>query len=212
MTITDDTLVAYALGTLSPEAEREVAHYLTAQPAAAAAVTGYLDALSELVMALEPVSPPDHAVDDLLTRVHDAPSITPAWRWGLSLGLAAKAAAALWLLRQAPPAEVREQLDAYQSRPGAVAGPLIDVRGEVVGDLVRLPDRRLFIAFDRLPADDHLFHAWEVVSGVPQRLGVWHGHTFFTERPLALESTFAISLEPTESSFPAREPVVLIPL
>lgn len=210
MIIDDDTLIAYALGTLNPRDEREVAHYLKAQPAAAATVVGYLDALSELVMALEPVPQPESAVEALLGALHEDRSTPPAWRWGL--GLAAKAAAALWLLGQAPPAEVREQLDAYRSRAGAVAAPLLDVSGQVVGEVVRLPDQRLFVAFDRLPAADHVFHAWEVVNGVPQRLGVWQGHTFFTERSLAVGSTFAVSLEPAATRFPTREPVVLIPL
>ena len=211
MIIDGDTLVAYALGTLSPEAELEVEVYLEAQPGAAAVVSGYQDALSELVMTLTPVPQPASAVEALLSEIR-ADSKTPAWRWGLGLGLAAKAAAALWLLGQAPPAEVRKEFEAYRSRPGAVADPLLDVRGQTVGDVVRLPDRRLFVAFDSLPAEGQVFHAWEVVGGVPQLLGVWYGHTFFTERPLALGSTFAVSLEPAERSFPTREPVVLIPL
>ena len=211
MIIDADTLVAYALGTLSPEAELEVEQYLGAQPAAAATVSGYQDALSELVMTLTPVPQPESAVEALLSEVR-ADSKTPAWRWGLGLGLAAKAAAALWLLGQAPPAEVRKEFEAYRSRPGAVADPLLDMRGQTVGDVVRLPDRRLFVAFDNLPAENQIFHAWEVVGGVPRLLGVWQGHTFVTERPLALGSTFAVSLEPAERSFPTREPVVLISL
>jgi len=212
VTVNDDTLVAYALGTLSPKAEREVADYLEAQPEAAETVVGYLAALSELVMTLEPVPQPESAVEALLSSLSEETSKTPAWRWGLGLGLATKAAAALWLLGQTPPAEVREQLDAYRSRLGAVTTPLLDVRGQSVGEVVQLPDRQLFVAFDSLPTENGVFHAWEVINGVPQRLGTWRGHTFFTERPLALGSTFAISLEPTESSFPTREPVVLIPL
>ena len=211
MIVDADTLVAYALGILSPAAEREVEAYLEARPEAAATVGGYQDALSELVMALAPVPQPESAVEALLSELRDSQK-TPVWRWGLSLGLAAKAAAAFWLIGQAPPAEVREQLEVYRSRPGAVTDALFDVRGSIVGDVVRLPDKRLFVAFDNLPADDRVFHAWEVVGGVPQPLGAWYGHTFVTERPLAPGSTFAVSLEPSESSFPTQEPVVVLPL
>ena len=165
MTIDDDTLIAYALGTLPPAAAREVEQHLETRPEAAAAVRGYLDALSEMVMALPPAPLPEGAEEALLASIRGRSSEGAAWRWGLGLGIAAKAGAALWLLGHAPPYEVSKQLDDYGSRPGAVEAPLVDVHGHIVGDLVRLPDNRLFVAFDRLPMEGRVFQAWEVVTG-----------------------------------------------
>jgi anti-sigma-K factor RskA len=213
VTIDDDILVAYALGTLSPAEAREVERHLEAQPEAAATVLGYLDALSEMVMELPPAPLPEGAEEALLAGIQGRPPEGSAWRWGLGLGMAAKAGAALWLLGHTPPYEVRKQLDDYGSRPGAVEAPLVDVHGHIVGDFVRLPDNRLFVAFDRLPTEGRAFQAWEVVGGVPEPLGTWQGHTSFTERPLAPGSTFAVSLEPPGGSpQPTGEPLVLIPL
>lgn len=213
MTINEDTLVAYALGTLSPAEAREVERHLEAQPEAAATVLGYQDALSEMVMELPPLPLPEGAEEILLNTIREESSKSSAWRLGLGLGMAAKAGAALWLLGRAPPYEVRKQLDDYGSRPGAVEAPLVNVNGHIVGDFVRLPDNRLFVAFDSPPAEGKALQAWEVVGSVPQPLGTWQGHTFFTERPLTSGSTFAVSLEPSEGSpQPTGEPLVVIPL
>jgi len=213
VTIDDDTLVAYALGTLSPAEAREVERHLESRPEAAVTVLGYLDALSEMVMELPPAPLPEGAEEALLAGIRGRPPEGSAWRWGLGLGMAAKTGAALWLLGHTPPYEVRKQLDDYGSRPGAVEAPLVDVHGRNVGELVRLPDNRLFVAFDRPPAEGRAFQAWEVVGGVPQPLGTWQGHAFLTERPLAPGSAFAVSLEPPGGSpHPTGEPLVLIPL
>ncbi len=213
MTIDDDTLVAYALGTLSPTAMREVERHLEARPEEAVTVYGYLDALSEMVMALPPAPPPEGVEEALLAGIRGRSSEDSAWRWGLGLGMAAKAGVALWLLGHTPPYEVRKQLDEYGSRPGAVEAPLVDVHGHIIGDLVRLPDNRLFVAFDRPPEEGRAFQAWEVVTGVLRPLGTWQGHTFLTEHPLGPGSTFAVSLEPPEGSpQPTGEPLILIPL
>lgn len=213
MTINEDTLVAYALGMLSPAEAGEVEQHLEAHPEEAATVLDYLDALSEMVMELPPLPLPEGAEDALLASIREESSKGSAWRWGLGLGMAAKAGAALWLLGRAPPYEVRKQLDDYGSRPGAVEAPLVDVNGHIVGDVVRLPDNQLFVAFDRLPPEGQALQAWEVIGGVPRPLGTWQGHTFFTERPLASGSTFAVSLEPSGGSpQPTGEPLVVIPL
>jgi len=213
VTIDDDTLVAYALGTLSPVEAREVERHLESRPEAAVTVLGYLDALSEMVMVLPPAPLPEGAEEALLTSIRGRSPEGSAWRWGLGLGMAAKAGAALWLLGHTHPYEVRKQLDNYGSQPGAVEAPLVDVHGHIVGDLVRLPDNRLFVAFDWPPAEGRAFQAWEVVTDVPWPLGVWQGYTFLTERPLAPGSAFAVSLEPIGGSpQPTSEPLVLIPL
>ncbi len=177
-TIDDDTLVAYALGTLSPTVMREVERHLEARPEEAVTVYGYLDALSEMVMALPPAPPPEGVEEALLAGIRGRSSEDSAWRWGLGLGMAAKVGVALWLLGHTPPYEVRKQLDEYGSRPGAVETPLVDVHGHIIGDLVRLPDNRLFVAFDRPPPEGRAFQAWEVVTGVLRPLGTWQGHTF----------------------------------
>ncbi len=105
MTIDDDILVAYALGTLSSAEAREVERHLEAQPEAAATVLNYLDALSEMVMELPPVPLPEGAEEALLAGIREESSKSSAWHWCLGLRMAAKAGVALWLLGHTPPYE-----------------------------------------------------------------------------------------------------------
>lgn len=69
MKIDDDTLVAYALGMLTPEEEDEVARYLQEHPEAAAEVQAHFQALAAFALSHEPEEVPADAEERLLARV-----------------------------------------------------------------------------------------------------------------------------------------------
>lgn len=210
MTVNEDVLVAYALGTLTPGEAQEVERYLDAHPEAASTVLTYLDALSMMVTELEPVALPDDTEAKLLTRLRDDTQ-SSSWRWWLGAGMAAKVAAGLWLLRPTHDYEVRRLLDHYARRPGAKEEILTGTDGKPVGTLVRLPDNRLFVAFYNAPGDQQVYQAWETMK-TTRSLGSWQGYTFLTE-PLAVGSTLIVTLEPLGgSSQPTGEPLVLVSL
>jgi len=69
VSITEDILISYVLGHLTPEEEAEVEAHLSAHPEDAATVAGYLDSLSVLVMSLPPEPLADGSEAELLARV-----------------------------------------------------------------------------------------------------------------------------------------------
>ena len=69
MNIDHDTLIAYAMGTLSELEAQQVEQYLRGNPEAALEVKSYLNALTALVMAEEPSPVPVDAEASLLIRV-----------------------------------------------------------------------------------------------------------------------------------------------
>ena len=69
MTVDSDNLVACALGTLSPEVQAEVERLLERDSAARAEVRAMQDALTEVVLELEPLNLKSGAEDRLLARV-----------------------------------------------------------------------------------------------------------------------------------------------
>lgn len=69
MSITEDILISYALGHLTPEEEAAVEAHLNAHPEDAATVAGYLDSLVALVMSLPPEPLADGGEAELLARV-----------------------------------------------------------------------------------------------------------------------------------------------
>jgi anti-sigma-K factor RskA len=73
MKIDEDTLIAYALGALSSEEEREVAQYLREHPEAAAQVQEFFDTLTAFAMSNEPEPLPADAEEQLLTRIRQTP-------------------------------------------------------------------------------------------------------------------------------------------
>ena len=82
MNVDQDMLIEYALGTLTPQAEAEVASYLAAHPDDAAQVAGYLESLADFALLLPPEPLPESGEADLLARVRSAaeqpPPTTPA--------------------------------------------------------------------------------------------------------------------------------------
>ena len=72
MNITEDILVSYAVGHLSPEEEAVVETYLNAHPGDAATVSGYLDSLTGLVLTLPTQPLATTGKTELLARVRSA--------------------------------------------------------------------------------------------------------------------------------------------
>ena len=216
----EDSLVAYALGTLSPREAAEVEAYLEAHPEAARTVRDYLTVLSELVMTLPPEPVPAGAEKALLARVRrgtpeengEATGEVPSWRWWLGAGMAAKVAAGLWLSRPVYPPEVRERLRFYSAKPGATESPLLDPEGRPVGTRVTLPNQQMFLAFDKVPPEERVYQAWCLSEGEARALGTWEGYTFLAEA-LTPGGTLAVTLEPPGGSpQPTSEPQALVPL
>ena len=77
MTVDQDTLVSYALGTLTPQAEAEVAGYLGAHPEDAALVSGYLESLADFALLLPPEPLPETGEADLMARVRSTAPLAP---------------------------------------------------------------------------------------------------------------------------------------
>ena len=77
MTVDQDTLVSYALGTLTPQAEAEVAGYLGAHPEDAALVSGYLESLADFALLLPPEPLPETGEADLIARIRGTAPLAP---------------------------------------------------------------------------------------------------------------------------------------
>lgn len=88
MTITEDILIDYVMGALSPEEEAQVSRYLQDNPQEAARIRDTFEAMGNLAMSLEPADIADDATDKLLTRIRannttttqDAPNATTTKR------------------------------------------------------------------------------------------------------------------------------------
>ena len=220
----EDSLVAYALGTLSPDEAAEVETYLQTHPEAARTVRDYLTVLSDLVMTLPPEPVPAGAERALLARIRREPleksgeageesgKSVPSWRWWLGAGMAAKVAAGLWLSRPVHPPEVRERLRFYSAKPGATEAPLLNPEGRPVGTRVTLPNQQMFLALDKIPPEGRVYEAWCLSEGEARSLGTWEGYTFLAEA-LTPGGTLAVTLEPSGGSpQPTGEPQALVPL
>ncbi|MDQ3396656.1 MAG: anti-sigma factor [Deinococcota bacterium] len=72
MTIDEDTLIAYALATLSSEEEREVVRYLHQHPEAAEEVQAHFAALTTFTLSHEPEELPKDAEERLLACIRRA--------------------------------------------------------------------------------------------------------------------------------------------
>lgn len=179
MTIDDAALIDYALGTVSRERTKEVESFLRAHPDAALRVRRMQDALAELVLTLPPEASSVDAEDDLVERLrrtsqppmpHDrlrrrAARRSPRWA---AFGIAVALGLAAWLILGPllRPDRTDQVLERYQSQPGALSSRLITQDGRELGTLVRLPDDRLFVAFEELPQDG-VYQLWALSEGEP---------------------------------------------
>lgn len=224
MTIDDDLLLAYALGSLTSEEEQAVGAHLQRHPEDAAKVQADLESLTLLTLALPPEPLAAAAEDALLARVRgltaapsagvsDATSELPpvlkvppqrtrsGW-WALA---AAALLGGIYLAVLGPPGAapevtVAEQLERFEGEPGALSYRLADeTSGAPLGTLVRLSDGRLFVALETPPAAESVYQAWEIREGTPISLGTFDGRTLLTEATEA-SSVFGLSVEPPGGS------------
>ena len=177
MTIDDAALIDYALGTVSRERTKEVESFLRSHPDAALRVRRMQDALAELVLTLPPEASSVDAEDDLVERLrrtsqppvpHDrlrrrATRRSPRWA---AFGIAVALGLAAWLILGPilRPDRTDQVLERYQSQPGALSSRLITQDGRELGTLVRLPDDRLFVAFEELP-EGGVYQLWALSEG-----------------------------------------------
>ena len=236
MTLDADHLTAYALGTLSPEQQAEVEKALERDPEARREVRAMQDALTDMVLELEPVALRPDAEQSLLARVRGQTSSVQAHtsvlevsrpqvqsqqqhRWVLGAALAGIAAViALAVVIPNLPAvqeqRIQSEFREYSSRPGAVAQPLLDARGESAGRLVRLATGEVFVLLDKAPVNARVYQAWRIEKGQnPVSLGVYSNRNFLTSRAVPNGETFAISLEPPGGSDqPSSAPIAVAQL
>lgn len=161
--MTDDILISYALGHLTPEEEAAVELHLQRTPQDAATVAAYLDMFADLVFALPPEPLPQNGEAVLLARVRGAsqtpklpsvivlPAPEPALgrrpqRLGVWSLLAAAAVVALLYVgvRVVPTTDpfLVWQLQRYEGQPGATTYALAEAESErPLGTLVRLFER-----------------------------------------------------------------------
>lgn len=258
----EDTLVAYALGILSPEETARVEAHLREHPEDAATVRDYLEGLSAMVLSEEPAELPDDAEDKLLARIRgggqaapqdalasepeedtgdfedveddrdddadDAvgvvappkPEVIPApprpRRVWLGLAAAAVLVALAWFGFLQPRVEdllIARRIEQYRAQPGAETEELVDDQGQRFATVVRLPDNRVFVAFEAPPPQERVYQAWEIVGDTPFPVGLWNERTWMSQEPLEPGSVFGVTIEPAGGSpAPTSEPIVVIPL
>ena len=229
MTIDYDTLVAYVLGSLTPEQEREVVEHLRANPEDAAWVRDMFEVMAEVALGQEPAEVPKGAEAALLERINtssttDTPNVVTlpqesqgqpnrgnTWRW---LALAATLAVIAWIGLRPPYQnyQVQRQLTQLCDTPGTVCQTLEDEQGELLGTLAQQANNELFVLLESAPPDGQVYQAWEIVGDTPQSLGTFAGRGVTTQ-PLGEESVFGISVEPPGGSpQPTSTPIVVVPL
>lgn len=228
MSITEDILISYALGHLTPEEEAQVEAQLRAHPEDAATVAAYLESLSELVLALPPEPLPENGEAELLARVRAAPEVPGAseqaapprrplvLRYAWVGALAAAAALAVYLSVFSPldpDVRVARELQNYRSEPGAVSYTLTgEGQPEPLGTLVRLDDGRVFVALETPPEGERVYQAWDIAEA-PVSLGTFDGRTFLSSAAVSEGNTFGLTLEPPGGSEqPTTTPLALLEL
>lgn len=234
MKIDDDVLIAYAMGTLLPEEEREVVLFLRRNPEAAARAQSYFDTLTDFALSNEPEALPEDAEDRLLARIRgtaevDArtpaapvettmlpPRKPPRRAWWVGLAAAAAILAFAWFgVFQGDVGvwQAERQLQSICAQPGASCVTLRDDDDEAIGTLARRPDDSLLVVLAHHPPRDRVYQAWEIVEGTPRSLGTWRARVIDVDAPLAPESVFGITVEPPSGSeAPTTAPFVVVPV
>lgn len=234
----EDTLIAYTLGLLSAEEEREVVRHLRAHPEDAARVRELFDTLTAFALASEPERLPEDAEARLLARIRregvaesvvspeETPGVPPrepkAPRRVDRTGMWAGGAVAVALLALVWVALLQPRYEAYQltrrlerfcAAEGTICEGLRAGGGGIIGTLARLADGCVFVVLEEPPPEGRVYQAWEIVAGTPQSLGVFAGRVLDPTDPLEPESSFGISIEPLGGSpQPTTAPLVVVPL
>ncbi|ABF44909.1 MULTISPECIES: anti-sigma factor domain-containing protein [Deinococcus] len=207
-------MTAAALGILSPEEEARVQAALEADPALRARLRADQEALTALVEALPPAEPPAGAEDRLMARLaaerereaSPLPAAAPR-RWTFWLPLAGLGLAAVlaltFVLR--PPAD---PLRHYARVPGATT-QAVTSKGSVVGQLVRLPDGRVYLHLNQPAAAGRAYQMWRIQGSQPISLGMFEGQGFLLSG-LPAGATIAVSVEPPGGSpQPTTTPILV---
>lgn len=196
-----DTLIAYALGTLSTSEAQAVEHQLNADPQAQAELRSLQDALSVLVTDLPPEPLPASAERDLLERVR---AQRPPRRLLWPLAIAAAVALLIVGVNSTPwfqNLQVQSQVQAYSTRPGAVTKPLLSASGHSAGLMVRLGNGQIFVAMNRAPGQgDRVYQLWFIEAGAIRSLGVFEGRSFESTRAALGPGKVGVTLEPPGGS------------
>ena len=210
-----EQLLAYALGQLSPAEAAQVQARIDADPALHAEVQADQDALLALIETLDlgAAEVPPGAQERLLERLraeegpatgsaarlapaHSAPrsaprparTRTPLWT---AVALAAALGVGLWLR---PPAD---PLARYAAVPGAQSR-VLGTAGAPLGNLVRLPDGRVYVRLTQAPADGRTYQLWQIQGGAPVSLGVFGQDVLTAALPQG--ASVAVSVEPPGGS------------
>ncbi len=234
--MTDDQLISYALGHLTPQEEAAVELHLQRTPQDAAKVAGYLEVLAGLAFALEPDALPIGGEEALLARIHSPaqgvarprvvvlpvpePQVSrlprrPPRYSGLWSVLAAAAVLALIYVgvRVVPTTEpfLAWQLDRYESQPGAASFVLEAAEGaRALGTLVQLSNGRVYVSLERPPAPGQVYQAWDIAEA-PASMGTFSGRDYLSDAAIAPGHTFGLTLEPPGGSpQPTTTPVTLL--
>lgn len=223
-----DTLIAYVMGQLSPQEEREVVRYLRQHPEEAAWVRDLFEMMAAVALAQAPAEVPDAAEAALLARIRaergsDAESAPrrgarPArrWRWGWGLAAAAALLVLAWVAVVQfgrPEVQAERRLEQLCRDPAVVCQTLTDAAGETLGRVARRPDDSLFVVLDEPPPPNRVYQAWEIVGDTPRSVGLTSGRVLALETPLAPESAFGITLEPPGGSpKPTSTPLFVVPM
>jgi anti-sigma-K factor RskA len=228
MSVDQDMLIAYALGTLTPAEAREVERYLKTHSEAASEVRDYLEALSVMVLTQdlteEPADLPADAEGDLLARIHTSPAAPPptvprrpARRWWLGLALAVAVAVWAWLGIFQPRFQIQQaqhKLHNYCASAQATCQQLVSATTQQpLGTMARFKDNRLYVLFNKPPPAGKVYQGWDIVGGKPQPLHVSSNRVLNIQQPLQAGSTFGVTLEPPGGSpRPTSQPIVAVPL
>jgi anti-sigma factor RsiW len=233
--VTDDMLISYALGHLTPEEEAAVELHLQRTPQDALRVAAYLDTLADLVFELPPEPLPQGGEEALLARVRGAsqprrippvivlpaPPVAdpvyqpPVWRPNVLGALAAAAVVALLYLGVANLSMTEPvrawQLQRYASQAGARSYPLSSAEGEApLGTLVRFASGHVYVSLAQPPAAGQVYQAWDIAEA-PASMGTFAGRTYLSSGELALGHTFGVTLEPPGGSEqPTSTPLTLV--
>jgi anti-sigma-K factor RskA len=229
MTIDENVLLAYVMGSLTPEEEAAVIAHLRQHPEDAAWVKTMFELRGEMAMTLDPVKPPTDAEAALLKRIRST-AATPADEASASqstdvlrgppkmavpiwLTLAVAAAIALMIfLPQIRQFQLARQFAVLCQNEAVICQDILTDDGEFIAEVAQRPDNSLVVRFVADPPEGQVYQAWEIIEGIPQSLGVWD--TALLEIPaLAESSVFGVSIEPPAGSEqPTSPPILVYPL
>lgn len=222
MVIDPDTLVAYVIGTLSPEEERQVEAWLRDHPEEERRLREEQEALANMALQLPPAPATPPSFQDVLAHVkasEPAPVPLAPKRSRLVPALAFAAVVAGLLVVGVPRTpqyqewRVQQSVARYSNLPGAVTRPLLSASGASQGMLVRLANGQVFAALKERPADGRVYQAWEIKGGQPTSLGVFGDRSFLSAATVAEGSTFGVTLEPPGGSDrPTSAPIAVTQL